>query len=164
MDYSSNAAPKFGGTITLTGGLLSLVANSSTPVTESASNTTNINAGQTDVVATSPGGGTFTLALNIIVRPTGGGGTIDVSTGSGSPTFSVTTSASNTNGLLGAGPAFATVSSGATWATASGGNIAGLSASGYGPNTFTTNTNVDVTASAGLHEVRLKQDTCLGTT
>src|SRR5262249_4479874 len=75
------------------------------------------------------------------------GGTIDVSIGSGAPTFTATTSKGNTNSLLGTGPAFATFNNGATWATASGGNVVGLAS--YG-TTFTTNTNVDVTTSSNL--------------
>lgn len=146
LNYSANSAIKFGGGgLTLGGGQLTLVANTAVSVFQSASNTV-VNAGHTDVVAVSSGGGTITLGAGAVTRTAGG--TLDVSTGTGSPNFTVTTPTGNTNGLLGAGPAFATVGGGLTWAVASGGGFAGLSAGGYGVNVFTTGTNVDVTTSS----------------
>ena len=48
--------------------------------------------------------------------------------------------------MLGIGPASATVDGGQSWATVSGGAVAFFNS--YGTNTFTLNTNVDVTASS----------------
>ncbi|HEY7118959.1 MAG TPA: autotransporter-associated beta strand repeat-containing protein [Tepidisphaeraceae bacterium] len=152
LDYSTNSAAKLGagGSLNLLGGQLALVANTSTPITQTIAGGTAVSAGQTDLVASSAGGGTITLNLGGIGRLTGA--TLDVSSGAGSPAFSAATSNGNINGLLAnaalTSSAFATVGGGTTWATASGGNIAGLSAGGYTANTFTPNTNVDVTTSA----------------
>jgi autotransporter-associated beta strand protein len=152
LDYSTNTLVKLGagGGLSLLGGQLVLVANTTTSITQTIANGTAVSAGHTDVLAQSAGGGTITLNLGGIGRLAGA--TLDVATGAGSPAFSAATSNGNINGLLTnaalTGSAFATVGGGATWATASGGNVAGLSAGGYGANTFTTNTNVDVTAAA----------------
>jgi hypothetical protein len=147
LNYATNTASKTCGFLNLGRGVLSLVANASTPVNQTLTQIQFDGHGQTDVVATSAGGGSLTVAAGPISRTTVGG-TFDASTGAGSPIFALTTTTGNTNNLLGGGPAFATVNGGGTWATASGGTVAGLSAGGYGTNTFTTNTNVDVTASA----------------
>jgi autotransporter-associated beta strand protein len=144
LDYSTNTATKLaGGGFTLDGGVLSLTANSGTPVNQGSSGTTVVSAGQTDIKAT--GTGTVTLAAGVITR-NNPGATADFSPASGSLSFSVTTSTTNSaGGLLGSGPAFATVGGGSTWATASGGAVAGLAAAGYTANTFSSGTNTDVT-------------------
>ncbi|HEY1381375.1 MAG TPA: hypothetical protein VGF55_31530, partial [Gemmataceae bacterium] len=152
LDYSANSAAKLGagGSLSLLGGQLVLVANTTTAITQTIANGTAVSAGHTDLLAQSAGGGTITLGLGGVGRLAGA--TLDVNTGAGSPAFSAATSNGNINSLLAnaalTSSAFATVGGGATWATASGGNVAGLSAGGYAANTFTTNTNVDVTASA----------------
>jgi autotransporter-associated beta strand protein len=149
LDYTATSPTSkwaAGGGLTLAGGVLSLVANTTTPFTQTNSGGTTILAGHTDVVATSAGGGTLTLALGTLTLATGA--TLDVSTGAGSPTFSATTSSANVGGLLGGGRAFASFGGGATWAKASGGAVAGLTAADYGTNTFTSGTNVDVTTSS----------------
>ena len=140
LDYSSNIATKLGsGSLTLDGGVFSMTANSSTPVTQAISAGTSISAGQTDVQAT--GSGTITLNAGAIARTHGA--TADFASAS-PPTFSVLTSTGlSSGGLLGTGPAFATVNGGSTWATVSGGAIAGLTT--YGTNIYTANNNVDVT-------------------
>jgi autotransporter-associated beta strand protein len=145
LDYATNLASKLGGgVLTLDGGVLSLTANAGTPVTQTVANGTFVFGGQTDVKAT--GIGTITLAAGAISRPNIGA-TADFSPVTGSLTFGVTTSATTTNGLLGAGPAFATVGGGSTWATASGGAVAGLPAGSYTPNTYSSGTNTDVTVT-----------------
>ena len=75
LDYSGNPpTSKLGlGGLTLGGGLLSLVANTTTPFTQTVAGMT-VNAGHTDVVARSAGGGTLTLAAGAISRSTGGTG------------------------------------------------------------------------------------------
>src|SRR5207237_7619033 len=112
-----------GGSLNLLGGQLALVANTSASVTQTIAGGTVVSGGQTDLLAQSAGDGTIALGLGGMARQAGA--TLDVSTGAGSPAFSVATSTGNTNGLLGTGPAFATVAGGTTWATASGGNIDG---------------------------------------
>ena len=62
--------------------------------------------------------------------------------------FTVTTSTGITNGLLGTGPAFATVGGGSTWATVSSGSIVGLTT--YGTNLYASSSNTDVTMSQTL--------------
>ena len=146
LDYSTNTAAKVGGAngmLTLGGGVLSLTANAGTPVTQTIPGGTSVLGGHTDVGAT--GTGTITLNTGAITRTFFG--TVDFGVGgSGGLTFNVTTSAATSNGLLGTGPAFATVNGGQSWATVSGGAIAFFN--NYGTNTFTPNTNVDVTASS----------------
>ena len=132
--------------LTLAGGVLSLTANTSTAITQTISAGTNISQGHTDV------GPVFTGFPETITLNAGGisrtaFGTVDFTVGtSGSQTFNVTTSAITTNGLLGTGPAFATVSGGQSWATVSGGAIAYFNS--YGTNVYTMNTNVDTTVSS----------------
>ena len=144
LDYSTNTATKLGsGPLTLGGGVLSLNVNTSTAVTQTITGNTIITGGHTDVGAN--GNGTMTLAAGALPRT--GFGTVDFGLSSnGSQTFNVTTTEVTTNGLLGIGPAYATVMGGQSWATVSGGAVAFFNS--YGTNTFTTNTNVDVTASS----------------
>jgi autotransporter-associated beta strand protein len=154
LNYATNTATKTSGALNLTRGVLSLVANTLTPVTQSITATFVTGSGHTDVVASSAGGGTLTLALGAIFRTGGAGGTIDMTTGSGVPNFTVTTTTYNHNGLLGVGPAaFATFAGGTTWATASGAGpvftVAGLPDGSYSPNNYSAAANnVDMTASA----------------
>jgi autotransporter-associated beta strand protein len=150
LNYATNTASKLGGGgLTLGGGVLSLVANTVTAVTQNivTPSGTTILAGQTDIIGSSAGGGTFTLNAVTFIRNTVGG-TMDVSTGSGAPTFSVT--ASNgltlTNNLLVNG-GFATFGGGATWASGSGTTVTGLASGSYSVNTFALHSNVDVTSS-----------------
>jgi autotransporter-associated beta strand protein len=145
LDYAStnNTASKLGtGPLTLNGGVVSLTANPGTPVTQTVSGNTFVNSGDTYV--TSTGMGTVTLAIGNIVRSPGGG-TIDFAPVAGPLTFNITTPMGSTNGLLGTGAPFATVGGGDTWATTSGGTIAGFS--NYVADGYTPGTNVDVTAS-----------------
>ena len=144
LDYSTNTATKLGsGPLTLGGGVLSLNVNTSTPVTQTITGNTIITGGHTDVGAN--GNGTMTLAAGALPRT--GFGTVDFAIGSNaSQTFNVTTTEVTTNGLLGIGPASATVDGGQSWATAIGGVVAFFNS--YGTNTYTLNTNVDVTASS----------------
>jgi autotransporter-associated beta strand protein len=145
LNYSSNTATKFAsGSLTLGGGSLILIPKSGTPITQTIPQGTVVSAGHTDVTGIS--GGTIALDAGSITRT--GAGTVDFNFSS--PTFAVNTSANVLNGLLGNGPAFATVG-GTTWATASGGAITGLAT--YGTNTYTANTNVDVTASSSQTNV-----------
>ena len=142
LDYSSNTAAKIGGGIlTLNGGSLGLFANAGTPVTQTIPGGTVVSSAHTDISAAATGA--ITLALGTITRNFGG--TVDFAL-TGGPTFNVTTTTGTTNGLLGAGPAFATVNGGSTWATASGGAVAGLAT--FGTNLYTAGTNVDVTSAS----------------
>ncbi len=147
LDYYFNTASKLGGgALNLAGGMLYLYG-SGTPVTQSISGGTSVSGGQTDVVT-----GTYgfvTLAAGAITR--GPVGTVDftVTPAPGfSPFLTVTTSTGNTNGLLGTGVAFATYNGGSTWATASGGAIAGLTT--FGTNIYASGINTDVTTSAAV--------------
>jgi autotransporter-associated beta strand protein len=144
LDYSQDTTSKSAnGPLTVDGGLLTLRPNSSTAVTQAVGGLV-VAAGHTDVQAVTPSSGTVTLAANGISRTAGA--TADFTPSSGSTTFAVTTNTGNTRGLLGSGPAFATLNGGATWAIASGGGpiftIAGVTS--YGG--FGTNINTDVTA------------------
>jgi autotransporter-associated beta strand protein len=72
LNYATDAASKIGGSVlTLSGGVLSLVANPATPVTQTVGGTT-VAAAQTDVVASSAGGGTLTLAMGAVTHSPGG--------------------------------------------------------------------------------------------
>ncbi|HEY1375985.1 MAG TPA: hypothetical protein VGF55_04290, partial [Gemmataceae bacterium] len=148
LDYSANTATKLGsGSLDLFNGTLALRPNLGTPVTQSFSSGTRVENAHTDVQAVNFG--TVTLGLGAVSHVTGGTADFNPVSG-GLLTFTVTTSTGNTNGLLGAGPAFATVGGGATWATASGGGptftVAGLAT--YGANVYSAGTNTDVTAPA----------------
>ncbi len=100
---------------------------------------------------------TPTLALNGLTRNTGG--TVDFSTANGAATFVVTTTTSNTNGILGG---WATQGNETTWAVAGTNGqatgISGLASAGYfttttGGNTaanYLSTANVDVTSSPTL--------------
>jgi autotransporter-associated beta strand protein len=147
LDYSSNTATKLGsGSLTLAGGVLQINPNA-TAITQAISAGTTVSGGHTDVQAN--GNGTFTLNAGSISRSAG---TVDfIVTGTPGTGFNVATTAGTTNGLLGSGPAFATFQRGSTWATVSGGVITGFT--NYGTNTFTANTNVDVTAAAAPSNV-----------
>jgi autotransporter-associated beta strand protein len=153
LNYATSTASKGNGNLNLTNGVLTLVANTSTPVTQTMAFTfMAIGSGggeHVDIVATSAGGGTITLNLGAVNRTDIiSHGTLDVSVGSGAPTFSVTTSTGNTNFLFGSGAAYATFGGGATWATRSGSNLTGLTAAGYNADFYGINANVDVTTSA----------------
>jgi fibronectin-binding autotransporter adhesin len=148
LDYSNNTASKInGGPLTLDGGLLLMTANSGTPVAQTIPAGTIVAAGQTSV----QGAGTGTLTLNAAAITHGVGGTVDFVLNSPGSTFSVQTSTGNTNGLLGTGPAFATVNNGAGWATLSGVVVAPLA--GYSINTYTSGANTDVTASTAQSNI-----------
>ncbi|HEX4590056.1 MAG TPA: autotransporter-associated beta strand repeat-containing protein, partial [Gemmataceae bacterium] len=143
LDYTTSGASKIGsGGLTSSGGTLSLVGNTSFPISQTIAGPSTFSQNQTDIVATSAGGGSLTLALGTIGH--GLGGTFDISTGSGNPTFTVTTTTGATNGLLGAGTAFATMNGGGTWASVSGGTITGAT---YGTDTYASGVNTDVTGS-----------------
>ncbi len=145
LDYSMNPASKLGGgTLTLAGGVLGVKANASVSAAQSISGGTFVTAGQTDIQAVASTG-TVSLSLGAITR--NAGATIDVAGSTGSPNFSVISSAPNTNGLLGSGPAFATFSGGSTWAMVNASSfVSGFG--NYGADTYTPGTNVDVTMSA----------------
>jgi autotransporter-associated beta strand protein len=144
LDYSTSTASKLGaGAVNLEGGVLSLVANTGSGVTQTVSMGAVANSGHTDVVASSAGGGTLTLNVNALARSAGGGATMDISTGAGNPTFTVQTTTGNTNGLIGFGSAFATLNGGGTWATVSGSNVAAFNS--YNTDAYSTpGANVDV--------------------
>src|SRR5262249_14700914 len=141
LDYASNTASKMANTgqLVLNGGVLQLNANATTSVTQNAGSTFAI-AGPTDVHATSAGSGTITLVLGPIAGSAGA--TLDFSA-SGGPGFPFGTSTGNTNGLLGTGPAFATVVGGTTWATAL---AVGPTFAVAGFGSYDTN-NLDLTSS-----------------
>jgi autotransporter-associated beta strand protein len=144
FDYSSNTAAKLGsGALNLEGCILTLLTNSSVGVTQTISGGTSVSFGHNEI---GPAGtGTATLAAGTILRSAGG--TLDFATPGGSTLF-VTTGSTVTNGLLGAGPAFATYGGGANWATETAGNVGALST--YGTNTYASGTNSDVTTSMSL--------------
>jgi autotransporter-associated beta strand protein len=145
LNYTTNGNSKLGGgALNLSAGTLSLVANTSFPITQTVQGGTTISQGHTDIVATSAGGGTLTLALGTVTRTVLG--TLDISIGSGNPAFTVTTTTPATNGLLGSGPAFATFGGGATWAGVTGGTVNGYT--GYGTDTYGPGVNTDVVSAA----------------
>ena len=139
LDYTTNAASKLGsGNLTLSGGNLNLIANATT-VSQTVSGT-NLAGGHAEVFAQASANGTIvSLYLAAITRSPGA--TVDFSYYGAS--FSPRTNTGNTNGLLGAGPAYATFGNGATWATNSGGTIIGLPDSSYGVDTYSAGTNTD---------------------
>jgi autotransporter-associated beta strand protein len=144
LDYSSSATSKLGGgALILGGGVFALNANPGTPFTQTIAGGTFVNPGHTDVQARNSG--TITLGAGSITHNLGG--TVDFAL-TGGPTFTVTTSTNNFNGLLGSGPAFATVDGGSTWATYSGGTVAGLPAGNYSANTYSPSLNTDVTITS----------------
>src|SRR5207253_10630274 len=123
LNYVSNTASKLnGGSLRLAGGLLKLSANAANPVTQTMPSGTIVSANHSDIQGFSGAGTSLTLALGSITRSATA--TMDVDAHLAT-TFSATTSATVTNGLLGLGPAFATFNAGATWATVTGGTIAG---------------------------------------
>jgi autotransporter-associated beta strand protein len=146
LDYSSNTAQKLGtGSLTLGGGVLSLTANSATTVTQTISGGTTVAAGHTDVRAT--GTGAISLDAGAITRQVGA--TADFTLSLSGTIATTDTPTGTARGLLGAGPAYATLNAGTTWASktaAFGNSVVGLNT--YGTNTFTTDTNVDVTISS----------------
>ncbi len=140
LDYTTNAASKLGsGALTLSGGSLSLSANA-TAVTQSV-NSTTFAAYHTFIAASANTYGTnVTLNLGAITRSPGA--TVDFAPYSSNAVLSVLTSTGNTNGLLGIGPAYATMASGSTWATNSGGTVIGLPDSSYSAN-YASGNNTD---------------------
>jgi autotransporter-associated beta strand protein len=147
LDYSSSTTSKVqtsgSSQLVLDGGTLMFVPNASTPATQSFPNGTSLIAGHSDVVAS--GAGTVTFNAGAITRSAGA--TVDFSPSASAPTFSIQTSTINSNGLLGLGPAFATINGGTNWAVQSGGvAIAGLA--GFSTNIYASNDNTDVTANA----------------
>jgi autotransporter-associated beta strand protein len=143
LDYASNIVSKLGGgALTLNGGTLILTANSGTPVSQTMPAGTVVNSGHTDIKAA----GTGTIAMSAQAITHNVGGTVDFML-TGTPTFTVNTTTSATNGLLGAGPAFATANGGSTWATSAGSAVVGLSAGSYSPNQYGAGFNTDVTTS-----------------
>jgi fibronectin-binding autotransporter adhesin len=142
LDYSGNTASKLnGGGLTLNGGVLQVVPNAATAVTQSIPGGTNFFTGHTDILAT--GTGTATLALGSASR--GVTATADFSPSASNPSFSVTTTTGNTNGLLGNGFAWATYGGGSTWAASLLNNVTGVAV--FGTNTFGPSVNVDVSGS-----------------
>jgi autotransporter-associated beta strand protein len=151
LNYSSNTTTRLGtgGVLDLTRGVLLLQANASNAVTQVDSNTWFAGGGHVDIQLSTANTGTVTLVTGAITRTSGC--TADLNPITGARTLIINTSAGVTNGLLGTGPAYATVGGGSTWATVSGGAIVGLTT--YGADTYTANTNVDVTTSASVSNV-----------
>ncbi|HEY1375221.1 MAG TPA: autotransporter-associated beta strand repeat-containing protein, partial [Gemmataceae bacterium] len=151
LDYSANTASKFGGgVLALNGGVLNLVGNTTTTVVQNNFGGTTLAAAHTDVVAGSAGGGTMTFAFGAITRTAPA--TADFPVGNNGLFLTATTTTGNTNGLLGAGPAFATFGGGFTWAAAVGPGptftILGLPS--YDTNNYAATSNTDVTQSATI--------------
>jgi fibronectin-binding autotransporter adhesin len=147
LDYFSSTASKTSGQLLLDGGSLSLLSNPSTPVIQMIPGGTVVNAGHTSIVGA--GAGTITLAAGAITHSVGG--TVDITPSASGPTFAVQTSSTNTNGLFGAGPAFATVNGGTGWASVSGVVIAPLA--GYSTNIYLSGANTDVTANSSQSSI-----------
>jgi fibronectin-binding autotransporter adhesin len=150
MDYIGAPATKMGGSgrLQLGGGVLSFLGNSNGPVTQGFSMGTELVLGHTDVqVYPNAVGSGVTFAAGTITN-SNGTSTVDFPLPAVAPAFHVTTTTGNTAGLLGAGPAFATVGLGNTWATNSGGTIVGLGS--YNANTFGLGINTDLTTSMGV--------------
>jgi fibronectin-binding autotransporter adhesin len=145
LDYSSNTASKMAnGALTLDGGSLTFVPNHTTAVSQTMQAGTMIAAGHADISAFGTGTVTFNTG-GVIGRSAGA--TADFTPSAGTTTFTIATTTGTTDGLLGSGPAYATVASGTSWATVASGNIVGLST--YATNSYTNATaNVDVTTSA----------------
>jgi autotransporter-associated beta strand protein len=142
LDYSGGTATKFTAGLALDGGLLLFTSNPGPPVTQSATATT-VAAGHTDV----RGSGIGTVTFNAAVISHSLGGTVDFTPSSSGPTFTIQTSTGNSSaGLLGTGPAFATVNGGANWAVQSGVVVAPLA--GFSTNIYTSGANTDVTANS----------------
>ncbi|HEY1381376.1 MAG TPA: autotransporter-associated beta strand repeat-containing protein [Gemmataceae bacterium] len=119
LDFNTNTAVKFAGTspFSSAGGDVELVGNSATAITQNTGGTT-LTAGHTQVnrsggaAAVTFGAGGFTRSAGTTFDATNTG------------TLAVTTTTGMTNGLLGPGPAFATLN-GSLWAGVSGGQLAG---------------------------------------
>lgn len=140
LDFGASTAAKAssGASLVLNNGILQVTANAKNVVTQAYTGGTTFNGGHTDIKG---GGGTFTLNLSGITRSAGA--TTDVL--ANLATFTVATSAGNTNGLLGNGTAFATANHATTWATASGGKIVGLPEASYQNNIVGSGVNADLT-------------------
>ena len=135
LDYTTNTATKIAsGGLRLSGGILSLLAPAS-GVNDAASGTLlAANHNEISVAAGAAG-----LELGPITRSAGA--TLNFS-GAPGTFLAVGTSTGNTNGLLGAGPAYATAS-GISWSTTSNGAATYLPTSSYGSDTYTAGTNTD---------------------
>lgn len=134
LDYSTNQSSKLGGgVLTSSGGDLVLVPPAVAAVTQNVVSTA-LTAGHTQVNAQA--GGNVTIGLGAITRSAPA--TLDLSPGGAN--LSVATSNTTTNGLLGNGPAFATVG-GRFWASASLGQLTGIVGT---PNGFGAGLNADV--------------------
>ncbi|HEX4591736.1 MAG TPA: hypothetical protein VH120_17495, partial [Gemmataceae bacterium] len=152
LDYSANPASKLGGGgLTLAGGDLFLVPNSGTAVTQSIPGATAFTSGHTKIGSLG-GVSALTLAAGAMTRAVGATADFIDNGGNNPHPLNVTTSATNTNGLLGTGPAFATFEmngyESGTWATVSGGSVAGLT--NYGTNVYGSGVNTDVTTSTSV--------------
>jgi T5SS/PEP-CTERM-associated repeat protein/autotransporter-associated beta strand protein len=139
LDYSTNTAVKVGG-----GGLdsyggadLVVVPNASTPVTQNVAST-SVRNGHTEI-GLAQSGALVTFGLGAINWQAG---TLNVP----SAGMSVMTTTTNTNGLLGPGPAFATIGGGA-WAAQSGGSLSGVTGIN---DVYSTGTNTNVTIGQSL--------------
>jgi hypothetical protein len=141
LDYSTNTASKLGGGgLTSDGGDLVVVPHASTAITQNF-DFTALTAGHTEFVLNQSN---FTIGLGAITRSAGA--TLNFSPTGSAILFALSPTATNTNGLLGTGSAFATAL-GQFWLTksASSSNINPLS-SGQS-NVFGPASNTDITTS-----------------
>jgi autotransporter-associated beta strand protein len=144
LNYATNTATKLGsGALQLNGGVLQFTQNAGNAVTQSFSGGTLVAAGHTDISEFASGAAVIFAAGNITRSA---GATVDFSMA-----FPPTTTTGTTNGLLGSGPAFATVNGGNTWATVSGNTIVGLT--NYSTNSFAGGLNTDVTTSSTVGNI-----------
>ncbi|HSV13828.1 MAG TPA: hypothetical protein VLI90_06185, partial [Tepidisphaeraceae bacterium] len=143
LDYVPTTATKIASSnpLNLNGGTLQFFTGNGV-ITQNFS-TTNVGAGDTDVQGIINTGGTGNVTFGAGAINHSVAGTVDFQPQSG--VLAITTSTGNTGGLLGTGPAFATVNGGANWAMALGGNVTAVTT--YGTDNYASGVNTDVTTS-----------------
>lgn len=137
LDYGNSNATKFADTAGLSHGNGNVVLTLSGGSHAEVVNGVTFNNGAMTIRRS---GGSSTLSAGALTF--NAGSAVDFGVDS-----LVTTTSTNTRDILGGGVARATVG-GATWATATGGAVVGLAT--YGTDSFSSNTNTDVTQSATL--------------
>lgn len=120
LNYTTNNSSKLNatGALNFGGGDLAIIGNAAAATSQTVSGT-NFLSGNADITVTNGGGQSATLGLGALSRSAGATANFVLPS-----TGAITTSATNTNGILGG---YATVG-GTNWATVSGSNITAFSA------------------------------------
>ncbi len=150
LNYTTNNTSHFGSGLTMAGGTLTIQGNNSSNTSQTAGGLT-LSTGGSNIQVTDGTSANAVLALGAITR-SAFGGTVNFTLPAGTQSSSngITTSTTNTNGILGG---WATVG-GTTWATSGSSgtnNITGLANGSYS-NTYgsvTSSTNFDPNGVSG---------------